>query len=376
MNGASMPAVKAEQDDHLSAHIKPDPDSVGASPSALSDEDLYEDAGDLDLSKSQFFYLMKIPKWLWESWADIDDDQEIRLGSVKVEQPPEGGPQKMTLNLSPDVKSNQSIPKEYNMNITNPDSTNTYVFSEKDLPGYTNRTGFRPRGGQDQRGGKSGAGRDRKNRRFQPYFRKAIPKQTALAGLVRHEVSCTPVENEEFRQFEKKRTLSAFEKQKPGIQFLKNDNLFIPSKTVENREFGAFTKTGPVKPKPQDNKSARIPQNELLDLIFDCFKRYKYWSLKNLKNELRQPEAYLKSTLDLVAELVKTGRYAMTWTLKPENQTEQYADIEAKEEAAPDIGPGGMDGASDLPDGMPLDEEEDDDDEDDDENVKMEDVMP
>ncbi|KAI9846507.1 MAG: hypothetical protein M1837_003928 [Sclerophora amabilis] len=388
MNGSSVPAVKAEQADHLSPQIKPDPESLGASPSALSDDDLYEDAGDLDFSKSQLFYLMKIPKWLWESWSNIEDDQELRLGTIRVEsigdQPDQ---QKMSLILSEDMKNNKAIPKEYNMSVTNSESTNTYIFSEKDLPGFANRVGSRPR---DARGNTSlrgssrhvGAGHDRKSKRFQPYFRKAIPKQTTLTGVVRHEINCIPIENDEFKQFEMKRTVAALERQKPGIQFLKKDGLFTPTRTVENREFANFTKSGPAKVKAQDNKSARIPQNELLDLIFDCFKRYKYWSLKSLKTELRQPEAYLKSTLDLVAELVKTGRFAMTWTLKPESQSEQYAEIEIKDEQAPDLGMG-LDGASDMgPEGTDFgaialdDEDDDDEDDEDEENVKMEDVMP
>lgn len=134
-------------------------------------------------------------------------------------------------------------------------------------------------------------------------------------------------------------------------------------------------KTGaPQRTKPQEHKAARIPQNELLDLIYDCFKRYNYWSLKALKAELNQPEAYLRSTLEMVAELVKSGRFAMTWTLKPENKIDQYAGGQAMEEQAPDAGYG-MEGVSEAGEGI-------DDggglitgDDDDDDSVKMEDVM-
>jgi transcription initiation factor TFIIF subunit beta len=98
----------------------------------------------------------------------------------------------------------------------------------------------------------------------------------------------------------------------------------------------------------QDSKAARIPQNELLDMIYDCFKRYNYWPLKSLKAELNQPEAYLKQTLELVAHLVRQGTHAMTWQLKPESRLRAYADKElyeeVKDEAAPDIE---FDGASD-----------------------------
>lgn len=82
-----------------------------------------------------------------------------------------------------------------------------------------------------------------------------------------------------------------------------------------------------------------MPQNELLDLIYQCFREYRYWPFKNLKARLRQPEAYLKQTLEMVAHLVKSGDFAMTWELKPEAKESNYANAmgygEAKEELPP-----------------------------------------
>lgn len=114
-----------------------------------------------------------------------------------------------------------------------------------------------------------------------------------------------------------------------------------------------------------------MPQNELLDLIYNCFKKYNYWPLKSLKAELNQPESYLKTTLEMVAHLVKAGPHANTWQLKPEARISTYADAqsydEAKDEIAPEFGYG-MEGVSDIGEGLGTDDE--------DENVKMEDVLP
>lgn len=115
-----------------------------------------------------------------------------------------------------------------------------------------------------------------------------------------------------------------------------------------------------------------MPQNELLDMIFDCFKKYTYWPLKTLKSEVNQPEAYLKQTLELVAHFIKGGKYAMTWQLKPDVQfkageAEMYG--RAKDEVAPGSSYG-LDGASDVGEMEGAGSEEDDD-----ENVKMEDVI-
>lgn len=72
--------------------IKPDPDSTGASPAAHTDDDLYEDAGDLEFAGSdQGLYLTRLPKFLWERWSQLDDNQEVTIGTVRVE----GGPEKI-----------------------------------------------------------------------------------------------------------------------------------------------------------------------------------------------------------------------------------------------------------------------------------------
>ena len=66
--------------------IKQDPEAMTTSPPANAEEDLYEDAGDLDFTGSdQNVFLMRIPKFLWECWSKMDDDQEIQIGRVRVE---------------------------------------------------------------------------------------------------------------------------------------------------------------------------------------------------------------------------------------------------------------------------------------------------
>jgi transcription initiation factor TFIIF subunit beta len=87
--------------------------------------------------------------------------------------------------------------------------------------------------------------------------------------------------------------------------------------------------------------------------------------MKTLRAELNQPEPYLKSTLEQVAELVKTGRFAMTWTLKPENRQNIY---EQPDEQAPDV----VMKDESASEGANLSMRS----EDDEGNVKMEDVLP
>lgn len=76
-------AAQIKQEPGATSFIKPDPDVKGG---ALADEDIYEDAGDLDFSQAhQNVWLTRIPKSLWEHWSSIDDDEEIQIGTVRVE---------------------------------------------------------------------------------------------------------------------------------------------------------------------------------------------------------------------------------------------------------------------------------------------------
>ena len=124
-------------------------------------------------------------------------------------------------------------------------------------------------------------------------------------------------------------------------------------------------KANPPRRKGQLLKAARMPQNELLDLILEAFREYTYWPFKVLKDRVQQPEAYLKTTLEMIAFQAKSGTHMLEWQLKPEAKIGTYAEAgtfeTAKDEAAPDDGLGmSFDGAEELGE--------------DDENVDMEDV--
>jgi len=100
-------------------------------------------------------------------------------------------------------------------------------------------------------------------------------------------------------------------------------------------------------------KTIRIPESELMDKIIQCFSRYQYWSLKSLRAELKQPEAYLRQTLEKIAVLNKTGRFANNWSLRPEHAAPNL-------QTSGDVAPDAADGDSEVED---------------EEEVKMEDVL-
>jgi TFIIF, beta subunit N-terminus len=84
MNGATIPTVKVER--VPSPHVKPEPADNTLSP-YMDEDDVYEeDAGDLDFSKAQQqLWLSRIPRSLWETWSSLGDEEEIEIGTIRVE---------------------------------------------------------------------------------------------------------------------------------------------------------------------------------------------------------------------------------------------------------------------------------------------------
>lgn len=85
-----VPQVKQDPDAGT-PYIKTDPDDKDAVLADIDDEDLYEDAGDLDFTNAaQSVWLSRLPRSLWEYWSKLgdDDDEEIQIGTVRIE----GGP--------------------------------------------------------------------------------------------------------------------------------------------------------------------------------------------------------------------------------------------------------------------------------------------
>ncbi|KAJ5766196.1 uncharacterized protein N7511_003812 [Penicillium nucicola] len=343
-----MAQVKQDPD---GPYIKPDPDSKDRVLADIDDEDLYEDAGDLDFSQAgQNVWLSRLPRQLWEHWAHLDDDEEIEIGTMRVEGTPDDIKRvSLRLHERPD---NQDIPKDYTLQRQTLNAAtashlthNTYVFTEKDVPGAENRMidfgGPRSVLYESQ---KREERRKDQGKAHQPWQRKTIPKQTALVGAVSEEFNCLPVENEEFRQISEKRALEALKPRKETMFIDKIPGKILQSRHALPTEQGQFVQaTRPTKSKAQENKSTRMPQNELLDLIFQCFREFRYWPFKTLKSRLAQPEAYLKQTLEMVAHLVKSGDFAMTWELKPEATHSQYSNATSYDGAKQELPPGADD---------------------------------
>lgn len=354
---SSANGIKTDVD--MDAPIKPE--------LALSDdEDTYaDDDGELKVPQEQnqsHVWLAKLPKWLWEAWEDIADDQEIEIGKLRIynktDQDIRANKVKLLLH---DNSRQHSIPKQYNIHVNRQTYNNTVVFSEKDKPGHK---AWRP----------NRVIKPREERKYTPVdpnrvdktkkkYSSAIPKQVSLAGWVANEVTLSAVENEEFNAFNTARFKEA-NTSKHHVNFtLGIDRSMDPSSMTANNHFASFTDAAsasrPAK-KKQTEKAVRVSQEELLDALTNCFKEYKFWSLRALRQRLNQPEAYIKTVVEQIATLMRSGPNNANYVLKPEYERMLHMDLSnVKEEAAAE-----MSGA---------DSDADDDDADDFEDVKMED---
>lgn len=96
MQNPGIPRVKLES--NLDGHVKSESVDVEmTSPYADSTDDGLEDGGDLDFTNAQQqLWLTQIPRSLWQNCSGLGLDDEIEIGTIRVEGPPEN-PQRVSI---------------------------------------------------------------------------------------------------------------------------------------------------------------------------------------------------------------------------------------------------------------------------------------
>ncbi|ORY00256.1 transcription initiation factor IIF, beta subunit-domain-containing protein [Clohesyomyces aquaticus] len=355
--------------------VKMENDAGTPSGSGYMDDEFYEDTGELQLPdphKDRDIWLTRIPKWLfekvskWDDLADLaegDDNELVQIGEMLIfpDHSQNGKASKtepMRMFLSDRWAMKAGVPRAFELSTTpatKEQMANTYIFTEKDLPGYK-PNGYNQnynfnnsnKGGFGGFGGGGGGVQDPKARIYKRgKYRKAIPKHTALLGPSTREYIANPIPTPEFLEFERKRTYHAIQGANTKTNIIESVSEVKSAERVQNM-FRAFIKPAAPK-KSQINKAARIPKNELIDLLHSKFDEFAFWPMKALKKATKQPEAYLKEVLTDIADLVKTGSFAACWRRQDMYNTNA---VQQKMDRPPDV---------------------DDDDEDD--EVEMEDVV-
>lgn len=285
-------------------------------------------------------WLVKLPKFLFDKWNSAEPGTE--LGQLKINEA-NRREMKVVLNqaLIQDVKmsdvgsettaSQSDIPQEYALEMQNHAVANTYIFGEpparrwSDRPSRSNTPveseGGSPDGSQAVGGTQSdvrrpGGGPDRS--------RKNLGGQR-VSGKVVHECLIKPIDNQLYRNLLRDRVTAA-DVPKRRVQTFDDvalsGNLMAPGSIKDNTKGGvkSFILSRKADAKKTREINARMSLDLLLDEIVKCFKQYEYWSLKAFKAHLKQPESYLKETLENIATLHKRGPMTGKWQLKAETR--------------------------------------------------------
>ncbi|EXJ86212.1 hypothetical protein A1O1_06582 [Capronia coronata CBS 617.96] len=338
LQGSGVPRVKLEPPDQ---NIKPEPMDESPSPYMEEDDDIYEDTGDLDFSQAQQpLWLSHVPRTLWEALSKLQDDDEIEIGTIRVEGP-ESNPSRVSMKLSA-IPAFESEPKEYNlfpppiekMRARRPGQA--MVFSEKDLPGYKPR----PFAWDDiDEEGNPGQGRSflyerhkrevkkKENKgRYTPYTRRPIPKQTAIMGTVAKEFEAIPVKNHEYFELENKKAAAMLKPpERDQAIFATGDEdpskKHIPLMSMTDKA-NVLKNAQARRHAQKENRAARVEKHVLIDRLMELFRQHRIWGLRDLKAKVNQPEAYLRETLSEIAFMWKAGDFNGKWELKDEYKSD------------------------------------------------------
>ncbi|KAG9291854.1 hypothetical protein G9A89_012139 [Geosiphon pyriformis] len=231
------------------------------------------------LVQTQFSF--QLPKFLSERW--LDQEQEDKdLGFVRIYEPDSSTPGKIKLLLS-DTDAHADIPKEYDLTITNPDVKDSYCFYEK----------------KDS---------DKEN------------GAVSMQATIHHQCFVTPIQGTDYSRKLRERTIQAGQPKRhiKMIDDAQNRQGYVPP----GKKFGELlAKKAKVS---MEQKTTRMPKDDLLDLLFQAFEQYAYWTLKGLKDYVKQPESYLKEVLTEIAILDKRGSYNNCYHLKTQYKVENH----------------------------------------------------
>ena len=317
---------------------------------------------DLNMSNAdQHIWLVRLPRFLVEKWKQKEFYQGQELGRIKIKKDSKLADVKLELNNDP---STEDIPHNYDINMLRSAVENQYVFTEQNLDNF-NKNGNGDTKKEDDSdediiktsapttadGSNSNANTTpaaaaapkpeltrreaaflRRRRRFNRFknqdgtdkvipFVKTIPKKTALRGTIDHECQVNPlISDPNYSKIIARRKNLVKEEPRPSVTLLNE----IPGVTLSNAgltlksDTSKFLKSSTSTKNKGEGRAIRMPQKDLFDLLFKLFDEYDYWSLKGLKERTKQPEVYLKETLEQIAQLIKKGPYALKYALKRE----------------------------------------------------------
>lgn len=266
-------------------------------------------------------WLVKVPKHLMVRWAAIDQDN-VHLATIRIYPnavSPSGRSPRIFLFLPPDP--NDPTPRapglpefasgaayipvgeggvhvdRYELDMVNGAVENQLVIAER--PKHD--------------------GPPSSNAETQNYNSRA--RTTILTGHVKHDCNLRPLFNESYRRQMRERS-RAYNTPRRQIRMIEEagvsggrGGINRLSSGVNTGSFADMIKAKQKPAKGTFERMARMPRNQLLDMLFQLFQEQQRWSIKPLRERTQQPEAYLKEVLGEIATLHRSGEHNGLWEL-------------------------------------------------------------
>ncbi|KAJ9109880.1 hypothetical protein QFC19_001859 [Naganishia cerealis] len=265
-------------------------------------------------------WLIKIPAELQSRWSKIKEPG-IHLGKLRVYNPTESHPNREFVLLVPEDPSNPTSGPSSKGASPMPAASGSkaqatpldvkpeeapmleYILSESAQAGNLARQKFLY---QEDR------------RRYEFNGTSKRPGNPRLVGAVQKQCNLVPnLSNRKMAELIKQQ-YAIPDGQRRKTRLLTDEALTAGQRNSLATATLAYQTVKRVDPRSLKERSYRMGKQTLIDTLFEEFSRFKYWSMRALKDRLRQPEAWLKECLSEVAQQEQEGPYKSLWTLKPQ----------------------------------------------------------
>ncbi|THH16875.1 hypothetical protein EW146_g3847 [Bondarzewia mesenterica] len=247
-------------------------------------------------------WVVKIPRFIMDVWSSFNVEG-VQLATIRIYH----NPQRIYLQIPEDPTDPNSPVDRYELEMVNQDVNNQIVIAEREKePNSRART-------------------------------------TIMTGKIKHECNLRPTLTESYLKKMRDRAEVAKQQSKPIRRI---DEVISGGQGSINRLSSGVTiaagfadltvrdselilcrplltalphhlQKPKAKPaKGQFERMARMPRNQLLDMLFNLYRERAHWPIKQLREKTQQPEVYLKEVLSEIAFLHRSGEFNGTWELK------------------------------------------------------------
>lgn len=142
-------------------------------------------------------------------------------------------------------------------------------------------------------------------------------RATAIEGRVEQECHMKPLLNEDYRSMIQQRTAEA-NRPRRTVQFVNTDNEPVKPGLVPHVREAELLKRRQLRLGDSEHRRERLPENEVMNILFEAFESNDLWSLKGLVDRTQQPVVHVKEILSKIANYITRGPHKSLYELKPE----------------------------------------------------------